>query len=104
MDQAGGGPLLFFDFHATPEGDKALDFASSRFGIRVVPGCIGIVLAVDQEAHVASLTFPGTRGSGAAGAKKFTFEARVGEVDIAFNGLCHIAFGDHLAIPNCSCH
>jgi hypothetical protein len=96
--------LLFFHFNAAPEGNEASDFAGGRLGIGVIPRCVGIILPVDQQAHVTRLPLPGTGGCGAAWTKILPFQTRLREIHIPFHCLGRITFSNDFAVPDRSRH
>src|SRR5664279_3198451 len=49
---------LLLDFNAAPEGNVILDVTGSWLWIGIIPGSVGVLLAVNQQAVIARLSLP----------------------------------------------
>ena len=96
--------LLFFDVYAAPEGDETSDIPSRRLWIGVIPGRVGVVLPVNQQAQISCLALPGTGRCRTTWTEIFPFQTRVREIGIPFNYLGRFAFSNDSAVPDCSRH
>src|SRR2546423_12263436 len=88
------------DLHTLPESDPTLDLPGRFARLRVVPDRVGIHVAVDHQAVVVRLALPWAHRAVVAEGGVLLFEARLGEVVVAFDDDGVVAFGDHGAVPD----
>jgi len=89
------------DLHALPEGDAIADLVGLGLGIGVVPGRIGMQLAVDQQREIARRALPGAGGLVIAEGHMVAVERIHREVVVAFDEHGVVALGDRDAVPGC---
>ncbi len=96
--------MLDLDTDATPKCDVTFDVFGCWFGIRVEPGGIRVLLTSNRDRHIARGTLPGTIRSGVAFDKAILLDSSHREIDVSFDGLDPIGFGDNGAVPRCLWH
>ena len=81
-----------------------LDILRPFFWLRIVPRRILVCLPIDLERVVRRGAFPGTfGGQGGALQHRLVFDGGWGEVDVAFDCLVIVSFGDDSVGYACCC-
>src|SRR5215468_3836403 len=95
---------LLLDLHALPEGDVVFDRLGGGFRFRVVPGRIGIALAVYLNVVVAGQAFPRAGGVLVARAEEFRPDGVGREVLVSLDFDGAVALCQNCVFPDCFCH
>src|SRR5262245_34830464 len=93
-----------FNRHAMPESDITLDVRRGGLDVRVVPRRVLVDLAVHNDVVVARRPLPATHSVRFARAQMLVLDRFGRKVLVAFDRLAGVALGDHLTVPDCSCH
>src|SRR5438105_2147140 len=88
------------DLHAFPERDSTFDFASRLARLRVIPDGVRIHLAVDHQAVVIRLPFPGATRAVVAEGDVLLVQAAFGKVVVPFHNDGVVALSDDGAVPD----
>src|SRR5581483_11157634 len=98
-------PYLLAYLHASPEGDVILDVLGFVvLGAGIVPGCVGIVLAVYTHGVIAGFALPASSSVGLRLDQVLALDRVRREVLVAFHLDGAIGLGEHGAVPNCFRH
>jgi len=103
MAPYGGVAGLRADLHTLPERDPAANLVCRRFRISVIPGGVGVVLAIHQQRVVIRRALPWANGGCGAVLQKFPLHRIRGEIVVSFHHDGVVRFGNHLMIP-CGFH
>ena len=57
-----GSPDLIADTHTLVESDIAFNLTGRFFRLGIVPGCVPVDLAINDDVIIAGKSFPGTSG------------------------------------------
>src|SRR5215468_6781687 len=90
--------------YAMPKSDVTLDVCRRGLDVRVVPGRVLVDLAVHNHVVVARCPLPATHAVRFAWTQMLALHGFGGKVLVAFDRLAGVALGDHLAVPDRSCH
>src|SRR4051812_23266286 len=96
-DRAGG---LCGDLHPAPERDAVADLLGRLLGGGVVPGRVGVALAVDDDVEVARLALPGARRLLVGALEVLLAQRLAGEVVVALDDDGVVALGQDGVVPD----
>src|SRR5579864_2624133 len=98
------GPHSALDFDATPEGDVVADVLSCGLRVRIIPGRVAVLFAIDHNVVVARLALPGAERRGIAGREVFALQRLGRKIDVIFHRLVAVGFGDDFLVPDSAWH
>ena len=92
------------DINAVPECDAVFDFRGGVFWLRIIPGGIFVVHAVNDQMIVVSSSLPWADGGVLARLQKFFFYRFCGKILVAFDNHAVVTLRNHFSAPACFCH
>src|SRR5262249_29760840 len=92
--------LHLFNLHAFPECNIVFDILRCLFRIGVIPGCIFVPFAVNDNVIIAGRAFPRTNSMGFAWLEELFPDHIRRKVVVPFDNNCIVAFGKNCAVPN----
>jgi hypothetical protein len=92
---------LALDLDPVPESDVPRNLPGRVFRMGIVPGGIGVFLAINRDGVITGLTLPRTGSVGAAVLEIVETHALGWEVMVVFDDDGLVALSEHGTIPNC---
>jgi hypothetical protein len=96
--------LIRDNLHTTPKRHMMTNSLSRRLRIRIIPGRVRILLAIDQNRVITRHSLPGATRTRGTGPQKCSVYSLFRKINVSFNRLDLIALCDGLSIPNSLCH
>src|SRR6266852_9138365 len=97
-------PRSSFYFDALPEGDAVPDFGRGGFGVRIIPGGVFVLHAVDFQMVVMRGALPGAHAGVLARLQELALHGLGGKILIPFHYDAVIALSYDFSCPSCFWH